>query len=585
MKKLYLLMLVVGGIIIAAYLFMRFSLQKDIRKSKEKQAVAVSKAFAAPAENPDSTMDLRPLFKTRLQQLVKEGSRGLYDLSIDSMSVDVLQSTVTLMNIRLSPDRKALAVLDHSQQAPDDVFDIALPTLTINGINIDDVVNDKTMVFSSLLMKAPVIEVYHQKRAYNKKKSLDPENLYQRIKKHIHKIAVKKLTVESGTVICYNVRNKNKKTKYNEVVLRFHDILIDSSTQKATDRFLFAKRALLSMRNYAEKTSDNLYQFKVDVLTVEAPQHLMTLNNVSLSSRLNRKQFNKELLQQKEQYDLHIPRVLVHKVDWWGLMNNERFVADKININNPKLKVYLDRSLPPRNKMGNFPHQLLMELPIQVYVKKLFVRNLDLTYEEYNPRSAQSGTFYFNKANLDITNITNIPQYIKQKKYTTINSTAQFMRQVPFTAYFTLALANYKQGNFSANLKMEGFDGNLVNSFAVPLGLFKVEKGAMESIKVQMQGDQHKTKGKVLLLYNDLKLSLYEKEQDEEGLDKKGLIGLLANKFVIKDGNPQKNGTPREVAAEFQRDPHGGFLNLVWKTSLTGILETIGANPKLANRK
>ena len=150
MKKLYLLMLVVGGIIIAAYLFMRFSLQKDIRKSKEKQAVAVSKAFAAPAENPDSTMDLRPLFKTRLQQLVKEGSRGLYDLSIDSMSVDVLQSTVTLMNIRLSPDRKALAVLDHSQQAPDDVFDIALPTLTINGINIDDVVNDKTMVFSSL---------------------------------------------------------------------------------------------------------------------------------------------------------------------------------------------------------------------------------------------------------------------------------------------------------------------------------------------------------------------------------------------------------------------------------------------------
>jgi hypothetical protein len=235
--------------------------------------------------------------------------------------------------------------------------------------------------------------------------------------------------------------------------------------------------------------------------------------------------------------------------------------------------------------MGNFPHQLLMKLPMQVYVEKLLVRNLDLAYEEYNPRSDQSGTLYFNKANLDISNITNMPKYIKQKKHTTINSSANFMRQIPFTAYFALDLANYKQGGFSADLKMAGFDGSLVNGLAVPLGLFKVDKGEVKSAKVHVQGDQHKTKGKVLLLYNNLKLSLYEKEQDEKGLDKRGLIGLFANKFVIKDDNPQKNRAPREVATEFQRDPHGGFLNLVWKTSLTGILETIGANPKLATKK
>lgn len=584
MKKLYILFLVVGGIIIAAYLFMRFSLQRDIRKEREKQGMG-NKAFAAPAKNPDSTLDLRPLFKTRLQQLVKDGSRGLYDLSIDSMTVDVLKSTVTLMNVRLSPDRNALAALDRLKQAPDDVFEISLRSLKLNGINIDDAFNDKTMVFSSLAISAPIIEVYHQKRAYNRKKSINPSNLYQRIKKHINKIALSNLTVESGTVISYDVKNKNKKTKFNDVLLRFHDILIDSSTQQATDRFLFAKKALMSMRNYAVNTTDNLYQFKVDVLTIEAPKQLLTLDNISLSSKYNRQQFKKGLLQQKEQYDLKVPKVLVHEVDWWSLMNNERFVADKIVINNPKLKVHLDRSLPPKNKMGAFPHQLLMKLPMEVYVKKLQVRNLDLAYEEYNPRSAQSGTLYFDKANLDIANITNMPQYIKQKKHTTINASANFMRQVPFRAYFMLDLANSKQGGFSADLKMEGFDGSLINSFTVPLGLFKIEDGKVERVKANVQGGQHKAKGKVLLLYNDLKLSLYEKEQDEKGLDKRGLIGLIANNFVIKDENPKKNEDPREASTEFQRDPYGGFLNLVWKTSLTGILETIGANPKLANKK
>jgi hypothetical protein len=266
-------------------------------------------------------------------------------------------------------------------------------------------------------------------------------------------------------------------------------------------------------------------------------------------------------------------------------MNNENFVADKVNINNPRLKVFLDRSLPSRNKMGNFPHQLLMRLPKQVYIKKLQVRNMDLAYEENNPKSEESGTLYFDKANLDISNMTNIPLYIKQKKHTTINGTANFMRRVPFKAYFSFDLANYKQGNFSADLKINGFDGDLVNGLAVPLGLFKIEKGKVESAKVHVQGNQHKTKGKVLLLYEDLKLSLYEKEQDEKGLDKRGLMGLFANTFVIKNDNPHKNEAPREVNTEFQRDPHGGFLNLVWKTTLTGVLETIGVNPKLASKK
>ncbi|MCU7550938.1 hypothetical protein OCK74_17590 [Chitinophagaceae bacterium LB-8] len=584
MKKLYILLLIIGGFVIAAYLFTRFSLKADIRQAGAIEDVENS-AFAAPAKNLDTILDLRPLFKKRLQQLVKDGSKGLYDLTMDSMVVDVLESTVTLMNVKLSPDKNALAALDNSKQAPDDVFAISLRSIKLNGINIDDVMNNKTMTFNSLNIIAPFIEIYHQKRAYNKRKSMDTENLYQRIKQHIQKLAVTKLTVEGGSVISYDVKNKNKKTKFNDVVLRFHDILIDSTTQNSTDRFLFAKRALLTMRNYATRSADNLYRFKIATITIEAPKRLMTLDNVSLSSEYKKQEHKKGVLYQPELYDLSIPRILVHNIDWWSFMNKERCIADKVDISNPRLKVSMDRSLPSKPKESSFLNQLLMKLPMQVYLKRLNVRNLDLTYEEYNPVSKQKGFVYFSNVYINSSHLTNMKQYIRQKRQANVNASGKLMRQMPITASLTFDLVNYKSGNFSADFNVAGFNGSLVNSFAMPLGLFKVEKGRLENTKVHIQGNEYKTTGKILMRYNDLKLSLYEKEKDEQGLDKKGLIGLFANTFIIKNNNPQKNEPPREPIIEFQPSPNPGFSNLVWKTILTGILETIGANPKLASKQ
>ena len=85
--------------------------------------------------------------------------------------------------------------------------------------------------------------------------------------------------------------------------------------------------------------------------------------------------------------------------------------------------------------------------------------------------------------------------------------------------------------------------------------------------------------------YKDLKVSLYEKENDEKGLDKRGVLGLFANAFVIKNDNPQKNEALRVSQVEFLPNPNPGFSNLVWKTTLKGVLKTIGVNPKRANPK
>jgi hypothetical protein len=580
MKKLYILFLITAALLIGGYLFVRFYLQADIRKSRNKLGDTVS---TSPG-NPDSTVDLRPLFIAKIQQVVKEGSKGLYNITIDSMEVDMLQSQVILQNVNVTHNPKVLKLLDSLKQAPGDVFKLSFDTLKINGVNLDDVITRKTIDFREVNVVGPIIEVYHSKRPYNRK-TVDTVTLFERIMKDMTKIAIGKVLIQRGVFISHNLEKKSKANELNDVEIRFDNILIDSSTEHAKDRFLFARKASLSVKNYALKTKDDVYEFKIGAMTVYAPQKNMIIKDLTLNSLYNKQEFQKTLTYQKEQYDLKVPEITIRNIDWWALMNEELFIAKELIATDVALKIHLDRSLPrPKSKMGNFPHQLIMKLPIKVHVSSMNTRNMNITYEEYNPKSQQTGSVRLDDVNLNISNITNITAAIKKIKRTVVTGNARF-KGVPVQSRFDFDLQRYKTGNFSANLTTGGFESKIMNNIAEPLGLVKIEKGNVQKIDISMKGNEIHASGKVLMLYKDFKVSLYEKEKDEKGLDKKGVIGFLANTFVIKDDNPANNKPPRHPSAEFQRDPQTGFFNLVWKTALTGILKTIGANPGLAKKK
>ena len=577
MKKIYYAVLIAGGLVIGAYLFIRFSLQKDVA------ATEVNPPKEPPAKDSSTkkemdVLNLQPLFIAKLKQLVKKGSDGLYDLSIDSISVDVLKSTATLFKVRLNHDDDILKSLLKTNKAPENVFNGSFQQLFIDGINLDDVVTHKTIDFGSVRLIKPRLEVWGQKKAATKK---NLEQLYQRIMEEMKSIVVKNLLVDEGR-LTYHPYHKNKAIRLNHFALRLNQIKIDSTSTRNNDRFLFAKSGVLSIKNYEGTTADQLYLLKIKKLTFATPEKMITLNDISLSSKYTKQELRKRLKHRQEQYDLSVPKVSIKNVEWDKLISEERLTADALIVSHPRLKVFLDRSLPPaKSKMGAFPAQLLMKLPLKMAIKKFEVNNLNLAYEEYNPRSQRSGTVYFDNVMLRARNLTNLPG----TKSLTVAATADFMHHIPVTANFVFDMAHTKKGAFSSKISTGAFNGESVNSIAVPLGLVKIDKGTVQGTKVSIKGDEDAAAGNVSLLYNDLKLSLYEKESDESGLDKKGLIGLLANALVIKDNNPKKGEAPRKPNADFKRDPQAGFFNLVWKTALVGILKTIGANPKLAAKK
>jgi hypothetical protein len=579
-KRIFYSLLILSLIIIGTYLFIRIGLSSGKKEEQEKG----SSGKELPSVSAESDLDLRPLLVAKLQELIKMGSNGLYSFTLDSLVIDVTQSRVTLFNAALNYDSKALRLLETMGEAPPDVFRIKLNNLHIEGINVDEVLNQKRVDLQLVRINNPYIQLFHKQPTRNPKHK---RTLYQQLMKDKNHISVKRILVKGGTLMSYDLSKKNAVTKLNEVHLSLSNILIDSSTQYKKKRFLFSEKAELITKNFVQETKDKLYFFKIGTVSVTTPNNILTATNVSLDPKYDKKTFQNRIPSMKEHYQLKIARLRGKGIEWGNLLNQQKLMGENIVLEDGQLDVYLDRSLPPpSSKLGSFPHQLMMKIPIPVYFPDMTVKNLSLSYEEMNPKSGKSGKVMMDKINMTVSNITNLPDRIKTNPYTEVKASGLFMQQVPLNTVFRFDLSRYKEGSFSSEVKIDTVEGSRLNSMAEPLGLFKIDKGKINGLKATVAGDEQKARGDVQLLYDGLNISLLKKNENKSGaLKEKEILGFVANRLMIKNENPDKGKSTRTAEAFFERDPKAGFFNLIWKTILVGMLKTIGAPSKIAKKK
>jgi len=571
-KKLIVILSVFLLIAISAYIYVRYHYLKV-------------KTFKPDNTKAKNIIDLTPAIIAKLQQVVKDGSDGLYVLSIEKLNIDVLASKFDAVNVTIAVDTTAMLRLDQLKKLPDDIFKIKFASLHVDGMGINDLIDQKHIVIDTISCNSPLIEVYHKSQPYNQaiRKASDTLSLYRRIKGQTKSIIIGKINIGKGTFIDHNGDKKTDVTQFNVVSIIMKDLLIDSTTQYDNNRFLFTKYTAIKCNNYFFRTPDSLYFFKAGSINVSGEQHKIVVTDIELMPRGGKQQFESRLSSRKVMLHLTFPAITLDSINWWSMINHERFIAKDADISGGNFDVYLDESLPkgPFN-VNNFPQQVLMAMPVPVSVMKLALHHFNVSFEEYNPDSKESGTVFFDNINGNAGNISNIPAEIKKARYLTLNAEGLFMHKVPIKARFRLDLVKSRTGEFMVDIVIDTLNNTIVNPVAEPLGLFSIRKGQMQRGIAHLEGNDFAAKGTVALNYTDLHIDPLKKDKNDDGkLKKKTFTGLFANTFLIKNSNPRKGNDLRQPGFTVERGKHSNFFSLIWFSILTGILKTIGIPVKL----
>jgi len=518
--------------------------------------------------------DFEPLIKAKLQQLVKDGSDSLYVLDMDKIEVDVVGSTLKVHNARLSIDSARLNTLLALGTAPVDVYKMSFTDLNIDGLNISDLLDKKNIDLNTLIIKDPVVEIYHP---VNKRDTIikDTATLYSRIQKSLGHFSLKDLSISNMNFIYHNLQQKQEKqTTFNNISMRFGDIVIDSSTQNDTTRFLYAKHAAIYVPGYTYRTPDSLYLIKTDSLTINASEKLIDIQRLAFVPRYNKQQFGKQLKFYKDRYDIKFESASFHNVDWYRLFLGEGFVAQYASFNTGTMEVYADKNVPPspKSKIGNYPQQLLMRLNFPVAIDTLFIKDFNFTYRELGLKTQKTGEVEWTHVNGKITNITNIPENVAANKMLTVAATSKFYNSGNFSVVFNFDLTKAKNGDFTVDINLGPTDGLLINNASKNLGLFEVNSLSIKKLKAHIVANSYNARSSVLFVYEDLKITALQKDADTKKLKKRKFLSFFANTFILNKSNKMDEAQPEYVT--YKRDPQRSFFSLIWKSLLAGITGT-----------
>ena len=541
-----------------------------------KQHILKVRDFKPDKSKAKSILDLRPAIIAKLQQMVKDGSNGLYILSIHNIEPDIFSSTLDVHGASIVPDSNVMKQLDQSQKLPDDIFNIQFASLHIDGIGIQSLFQRDNIDIKIVDLAAPLITIDHKNRKYNAADKERNEHLtiYQRLMNDMKKIAIGKINILHGRLVLRD--EKNKTTEFNDICINLTDLLMDSTTQYDRSRFLFSKHANIETSNYKIGTPDSLYFIKLRSIAVTAEQHEIAIANAELQPRGNIRQFEKKLKGREEMYHVVVPKIVFSNIDWWSLINRENLFSKQMIIHGGSVDVFFDKSLPPASNepMNHFPHQLITQIPFPVFINKIKAEDVKVVYTQYNPKTRSTGTSYFTKIGALATHVTNMRSEIMKRRFTDFSGEGLFMNKVPIKVKLKFDMLNTQTGEFSGNVHMDSLTKDLVNPISEPLGQFTIKSGEMQKGDAKFEGNNSAIKGKITFYYTNLHIIPLKKDSSGTGLQKNHLKSFFANWFLIKNSNPE--GKLRTPSFSVPRDSHQNFVSFIWTSILTGMVKTIG---------
>lgn len=156
----------------------------------------------------------------------------------------------------------------------------------------------------------------------------------------------------------------------------------------------------------------------------------------------------------------------------------------------------------------------------------------------------------------------------------TARMNARFLDKTPLKVNWKFYLGNAR-GRFDVEGSLGSIVAKDVNQLTEPMGPARLEDGRIQSLYFNFDADNYKANGKVKMLYENLKLSLLEKQDGKKELDKKTVASFVAN-IVVKNDNPTRKDEARVSDVAFERDTNRSIFHLVWKSIFKGVRETVG---------
>lgn len=516
-----------------------------------------------------------PILAKKLKSTIVESSNGLYQINFTDADLDILQGKLSFYNIDFVPDSGVYQQRKRLGIAPNNLYKLHVKKLSLRHIHPFRLYFKHRLDIGSVILTSPIVQAQYVLN-HKKDTAINSQTIYQRISKTFKSVHIGHIEFNGVQFNYHNYAGpKVAATTIKEMNITATDLLIDSATQTDKSRFLYCRDIITEVNNFSGKTGTGLYAYDLKQLKLSTRTSQLNISGLRLRPANVNTFFTES---QSDRFVMDLDSVQINKFDFLNYHKYRTFNAQSVVINKGRLGVFNNPNKVKKNndKFTTFPNAGLYKLKLDLKIDTVLFSGIDIAYTELNKRSLKTGTAVFSRTGGRMLNVTTRTDVLAKNPICPISITSHFMNRGKLTVSMNFNLADPKLP-YSYKGHLGPMDLDVVNTATMPLAMVKINKGRLQSFDFDMDANRYYSKGKVSLLYNDLKITVLKPDTAQNKLKKMLLMSLFANAMIIKHNNPDNPGeAPRVFYVNEQRPADYAFFKTIWKTLLKGIRSCVG---------
>lgn len=478
--------------------------------------------------------------KKQLPVIIHEKNKTAYHINYEKIDVALLSRNIHAYTLVVHPKNQP-------KDSKNGLF-TKIESITIKHFNIWDLVFRNIIQAESIIINKPRIILYKKgTKLLNNSKSIETEIIapFRKI------IAVSNVYLNDGAVDVVSLQTSKPIFTIKKILLKLEGILITDATLQEKIPLHYKKYTLVCDSLYYKPSS--FYRITVGKISTE--NNFLKINKFSVLPEYSRKVFVQKLEKEKDIYTLKLDSAHLNNLKW-GFKNNRFFFnASSLVVNHLDANIY--RSKIPKDDLSKKPlyNALLRKIKFPMKIDSLQIRKSKLVYEEEIDFSKGPGILTFDHFNLQTTAIQSGFE-LKKADDTKITVDCQFMKNSALHVNWSFNVLDPKD-SFHIQGRISNFDVVALARFTKPY-INTSFTGTFKTYQFNFYGNDSNTTGNASLVYDDLKVTLFQKKNPEK---KAKLKTAIAN-IILKNDSDER---AKKAAVALDRIPEKSFYNFLWR--------------------
>lgn len=313
------------------------------------------------------------------------------------------------------------------------------------------------------------------------------------------------------------------------------------------------------------QTADSLMHATMKSFDLSYKDKSIKIKELSLQPNVSHARLQEDYAYQHTELSGSIGTLELNHINFDSIIYAKKIFIDEVILDQVKVSLFKDKTKPmDRNKLPVYPGQTISAISVPILVKQVKATNVHLDNTERKPDKSLAKVS-ISRATLNVENITNLDPNASLM----IDADAYIEDKVHFKTSLTF---EYLKPQFS-------FEG-VINQFNLPdlNGLIqgytpaKINQGTADLITFSGIAERTKASGTMKFLYHNLEVDLVLHEQAKW---KSSVLAFTANTVLHASNPPEADKPPKIVKFNAERDMNKSFVNVVIKSLLNGLKETM----------